>query len=68
MYPIKEVPQEAEPLTDWLYKRFEEKEALLAHFYRTGGSRKEVEEGGGAARCQIVACNWLNGQLAAGGP
>lgn len=39
MYPIKKVPLEAEALTDWLYKRFEEKEALLAHFYKTGQSK-----------------------------
>lgn len=39
MYPIKKVPLEAEALTDWLYKRFEEKEALLAHFYKTGQSQ-----------------------------
>lgn len=36
MYPIKEVPVEAEALTDWLYQRFVEKEDLLAHFYDTG--------------------------------
>lgn len=36
MYPIKEVPMEAEALTDWLYQRFVEKEELLAHFYNTG--------------------------------
>lgn len=36
MYPIKEVPMEAEALTDWLYQRFVEKEELLAHFYDTG--------------------------------
>lgn len=36
MYPIKEVPVEAEALTDWLYQRFVEKEELLAHFYDTG--------------------------------
>nr|XP_020459674.1 acyl-CoA:lysophosphatidylglycerol acyltransferase 1 isoform X2 [Monopterus albus] len=36
MYPIKEVPVETEALTDWLYQRFVEKEALLAHFYDTG--------------------------------
>lgn len=38
MYPIKEVPLETEALTDWLYQRFVEKEALLAHFYDTGPS------------------------------
>jgi len=38
MYPIKEVPVEAEALTDWLYQRFVEKEELLAHFYETGTS------------------------------
>ncbi|MBN3309606.1 LGAT1 acyltransferase, partial [Amia calva] len=36
IYPIKEVPVETEPLTDWLYQRFVEKEELLAHFYETG--------------------------------
>lgn len=36
MYPIKEVPVEAEALSDWLYQRFVEKEELLAHFYDTG--------------------------------
>lgn len=36
MYPIKEVPVEAEALGDWLYQRFVEKEELLAHFYDTG--------------------------------
>lgn len=40
MYPIKEVPLEPEALTDWLYQRFVEKEALLAHFYDTGLSRR----------------------------
>lgn len=39
VYPIKEVPVEAEALTDWLYQRFVEKEELLAHFYETGLSR-----------------------------
>ncbi|KAI1897705.1 hypothetical protein AGOR_G00086030 [Albula goreensis] len=36
IYPIKDVPVETEPLTDWLYQRFVEKEDLLAHFYETG--------------------------------
>lgn len=36
MYPIKEVPLEAEALTHWLYQRFVEKEQLLEHFYNTG--------------------------------
>ncbi|KAK6297193.1 hypothetical protein J4Q44_G00317760 [Coregonus suidteri] len=36
VYPIKEVPVETKPLTDWLYQRFVEKEDLLAHFYQTG--------------------------------
>lgn len=36
IYPIKDVPVETEPLTDWLYQRFVEKEELLAHFYETG--------------------------------
>ncbi|MBN3285893.1 LGAT1 acyltransferase, partial [Polyodon spathula] len=36
IYPIKDVPVETEPLTNWLYQRFVEKEELLAHFYETG--------------------------------
>lgn len=44
MYPIKEVPVEAEALTDWLYQRFVEKEELLAHFYDTGLSRRVKSE------------------------
>ncbi|XP_028858156.1 acyl-CoA:lysophosphatidylglycerol acyltransferase 1 [Denticeps clupeoides] len=36
IYPIKDVPVESEALTDWLYKRFVEKEELLNHFYETG--------------------------------
>lgn len=36
IYPIKDVPVETEPLTDWLYQRFVEKEDLLEHFYQTG--------------------------------
>lgn len=42
MYPIKEVPLEAEALTNWLYQRFVEKEQLLAHFYDTGESRHVI--------------------------
>lgn len=42
MYPIKEVPVEAEALTDWLYQRFVEKEELLAHFYDTGLSNWNI--------------------------
>ncbi|CAL8315577.1 unnamed protein product [Boreogadus saida] len=36
VYPIKEVPVDTAPLTDWLYQRFVEKEDLLTHFYATG--------------------------------
>ncbi|KAI8487594.1 Acyl-CoA:lysophosphatidylglycerol acyltransferase 1 [Branchiostoma belcheri] len=31
-----QVPRDEEGLTKWLYKRFEEKEELLSHFYSTG--------------------------------
>ncbi|XP_072219030.1 acyl-CoA:lysophosphatidylglycerol acyltransferase 1 isoform X1 [Leuresthes tenuis] len=44
MYPIKEVPVEAEALTDWLYQRFVEKEDLLAHFYDTGSFPPEGQK------------------------
>lgn len=44
MYPIKEVPVEAEALTDWLYQRFVEKDELLAHFYDTGLSRTDTHK------------------------
>ncbi|XP_064411637.1 acyl-CoA:lysophosphatidylglycerol acyltransferase 1 isoform X2 [Latimeria chalumnae] len=37
IYPIRDAPLESEALTDWLYQRFVEKDALLAHFYETGG-------------------------------
>lgn len=48
MYPIKEVPVEAEALSDWLYQRFVEKEELLAHFYDTGLSDIPASLGSGS--------------------
>ncbi|KAG8443729.1 hypothetical protein GDO86_009051 [Hymenochirus boettgeri] len=36
IYSVKDLPMETEALTDWLYKRFAEKEELLSHFYKTG--------------------------------
>lgn len=36
LYRCSEVPQETEALTQWLYKRFEEKEKILENFYKTG--------------------------------
>ncbi|TKS76226.1 Acyl-CoA:lysophosphatidylglycerol acyltransferase 1 [Collichthys lucidus] len=50
MYPIKEVPMEAEALTDWLYQRFVEKEELLAHFYDTGSFPLEDGQKGAVSR------------------
>ena len=35
-FPIEEIPVESDALTDWLYKRFEEKERMLDIFYQTG--------------------------------
>ncbi|XP_034283659.1 acyl-CoA:lysophosphatidylglycerol acyltransferase 1 [Pantherophis guttatus] len=36
IFPIKDVPNDPEALTVWLYQRFIEKEGLLSHFYKTG--------------------------------
>ena len=36
IFPIEEIPVETGALTDWLYKRFEEKERMLDTFYQTG--------------------------------
>ena len=35
-FAIEDVPLEADALTKWLYKRFEEKEKMLDFFYKTG--------------------------------
>lgn len=55
VYPIKEVPVEAEALTDWLYQRFVEKEELLAHFYDTGLSRIPQSQW----FCVKTSVNWM---------
>ncbi|KAF1376748.1 hypothetical protein PFLUV_G00214680 [Perca fluviatilis] len=54
MYPIKEVPVEAEALTDWLYQRFVEKEELLTHFYSTGSFPSEEGHKEAASRQMIL--------------
>ncbi|XP_046384558.1 acyl-CoA:lysophosphatidylglycerol acyltransferase 1-like [Ischnura elegans] len=36
LYPCKEVPQDDEALTKWLYDRFVEKEQMLEIYYKTG--------------------------------
>ncbi|CAG9858624.1 unnamed protein product [Phyllotreta striolata] len=36
LYPIKELPQETEAMTKWLFDRWAEKENMLETFYRTG--------------------------------
>jgi lysophosphatidylglycerol acyltransferase 1 len=36
LYPCKDLPQDSENLTKWLFDRWEEKEKMLEMFYRTG--------------------------------
>lgn len=36
LYHCKDVPQDTEEMTQWLYKKFEEKERMLDLFYKTG--------------------------------
>lgn len=36
LYPCNQVPQDTEEMTQWLYKRFEEKEKMLDYFYTNG--------------------------------
>ncbi|KAJ3657592.1 hypothetical protein Zmor_009381 [Zophobas morio] len=36
LYPCRELPQDSESLTKWLFDRWEEKERMLEWFYRTG--------------------------------
>uniref|UniRef100_A0A3B3YE30 Phospholipid/glycerol acyltransferase domain-containing protein n=1 Tax=Poecilia mexicana TaxID=48701 RepID=A0A3B3YE30_9TELE len=59
MYPIKEVPMEAEALTDWLYQRFVEKEELLAHFYNTGSFPPPDGQKEAASRQMTLDPVWL---------
>ena len=35
-YPISDLPQDKEDLANWLYARYQEKDALLAHYYDSG--------------------------------
>lgn len=35
-FPITDLPKSEESLSNWLYKRYEEKDTLLAHYYREG--------------------------------
>jgi 1-acyl-sn-glycerol-3-phosphate acyltransferase len=41
-FPIAELPQDDAALATWLLHRFEEKDRLLEHFYRTGGFPREA--------------------------
>lgn len=59
VYPIKEVPVETEPLTDWLYQRFVEKEDLLAHFYQTGAFPPPKGQKEAASRAMTLDPVWL---------
>ncbi|KAL3052347.1 acyl-CoA:lysophosphatidylglycerol acyltransferase 1 [Trematomus bernacchii] len=59
MYPIKEVPVEAEALTDWLYQRFVEKEELLNHFYAKGSFPPQDGQKEVASRPMILDPVWL---------
>ncbi|XP_013885275.1 acyl-CoA:lysophosphatidylglycerol acyltransferase 1 [Austrofundulus limnaeus] len=59
MYPIKEVPVEAEALTNWLYQRFVEKEKLLAHFYDTGSFPPPEGQKEAASRQMTLDPVWL---------
>ena len=35
-FPVEDIPFKSDALTQWLYKRFEEKEEMLDFFYKTG--------------------------------
>ncbi|XP_012676439.1 acyl-CoA:lysophosphatidylglycerol acyltransferase 1 isoform X2 [Clupea harengus] len=59
IFPIKDVPLETEALTDWLYKRFVEKEELLAHFYETGRFPPLKGQTEAVSRPMIVDPVWL---------
>ncbi|KAM6954305.1 acyl-CoA:lysophosphatidylglycerol acyltransferase 1 [Aplochiton taeniatus] len=59
VYPIKEVPMETKPLTDWLYQRFVEKEDLLAHFYQTGAFPPPTGQKEAVSRPMTLDPVWL---------
>ncbi|XP_018118067.1 acyl-CoA:lysophosphatidylglycerol acyltransferase 1 isoform X3 [Xenopus laevis] len=59
IYPIKDVPMETEALTDWLYKRFVEKEDLLAHFYETGAFPPLKGQSKTSSRQMTLSNTWL---------
>lgn len=59
VYPIKEVPVETTPLTDWLYQRFVEKEQLLAHFYETGAFPPPKGQKEAVSRAMTLDPVWL---------
>ena len=44
LYPVNEVPHDETQLLHWMYRRFEEKERLLDHFYTTGDFPKLDQE------------------------
>ncbi|XP_076873776.1 acyl-CoA:lysophosphatidylglycerol acyltransferase 1 [Brachyhypopomus gauderio] len=60
-YPIKDVPVETEALTGWLYKRFEEKEQLLAHFYKNGTFPPLTGQKESTSREMTLDLPWLCG-------
>ena len=35
-FPIEELPREDQEISDWLFRRYEEKDELLEHYYRHG--------------------------------
>jgi lysophosphatidylglycerol acyltransferase 1 len=53
LYPCKDLPQDSENLTKWLFDRWEEKEKMLEMFYRTG------EFPGDNAHGQLVEQDYL---------
>ncbi|MGH0129690.1 UNVERIFIED_CONTAM: hypothetical protein FKN15_050587 [Acipenser sinensis] len=59
IYPIKDVPVETEPLTNWLYQRFVEKEELLAHFYETGAFPPPEGQKEAVSKEMTLAPVWL---------
>ncbi|RVE55697.1 hypothetical protein OJAV_G00228880 [Oryzias javanicus] len=59
MYPIKDVPVEAEALTDWLYQRFVEKEELLTYFYDKGSFPPLEGQKEAASRQMTLDPMWL---------
>lgn len=53
LYRCKDVPQDAESLTRWLFDRWEEKEKMLEEFYATGKFRN------GRGTSQLVEQDYL---------